>query len=79
LILLTVFNFFHLQKYWELGVEQEYKNLGKFEKSALAPIEHLFDNHECCREWYKEKSKESQRKDAGNAVLVHQNKAWQAL
>jgi hypothetical protein len=50
--LIDTVNCFHLTIYWELGVEKEYTSLGQFEKSELAPIEHLFENHEYCREYY---------------------------
>eukprot|EP00957_Ditylum_brightwellii_P105993 8085647-Ditylum_brightwellii.AAC.1 len=39
------FQLFSLSNILIIGAEKEYTSLGKCEKSALAPIEHFFDNH----------------------------------
>ena len=53
-----------LKLYWGFMVKQNRtKTLEEFELAALAPLEHLFDNHKHCGEWCKRKTKTDEEKN----------------
>ena len=55
--------------YWGFMVKQNRnKTLSEFEKAALAPLEHLFDCHDVCGDWYKQEVKTDEEKSNQHSI-----------